>query len=227
MPQFLRCIKVLCLLYPFYKQTVSAQSPNTLPNHSSPTRRTDSIGGHLDRPNPPRARSFLNSWAGHRRTGSTHDELDDQSKTEIDDPFEKLEMIWTSLESWFDLLLTEILKLSDQKLQEHKIDLTTTSSDTTQLAAAIILSAPPKRREVFLKASISFDNSQQVINKSQWRRSWHAERYVRVTPLAEEQDSPSSLPSYNRSKSTEMANNDTGTMIIIVNYYCYCYYYYL
>ena len=220
MPQFLRCIKILCTLYPFYRQAQprTITTTSTLPaGPVSPNRRADSIGTHLDRPSP-RARSFLNSWTGHRRTSSTPDDFNDKTGIDLfEDPFDQLEMIWTSLESWFDLLLKEIFKLSDQKLQEHKIDKTT---DTSQLAAAIILSAPPKRREVFLKPSISFDSPQQVADKSNWRRSWHADRYVRVTPLSEEQDtSTSSLPSYNRSKSTEMSttnNTDISKNLLLL-----------
>lgn len=219
MPEFLRCVKTLCSLYPFYKQALAAQTP------SSPSgMRAGSFGAsHLDssRPNP-RARSFLNSWTGHRRTKST-DDLDESVGGALSsigggvpempvNPFDKLEVIWTSLECWFDLILKEIQKLSTdkpQKLTEPTIADDDALSDTSQLAAAIILSAPPKRREVYLKqTSTSLSPPQIADEKKNWRRSWHAERYVRVTPLAEEGAEPEKmtpLPSFERSKSSEVS----------------------
>ena len=212
MPQFLRCIKILCSLYPFYKQVSS-----TCVSPMSPNRRSDSLGSHLDtaaRPNP-RSRSFLNSWAGgHRRTASSDNNLEESrwsssavaGTVEVtEDPFDKLEMVWTSLESWFDLILKEIEKLSTNQL--HECNLESTSSDTSQLAAAIILSAPPKRREVFLRTSST--SPPQADDRSSWRRSWHADRYVRVTLVTEEQeDQPVSLPIYHRSKSTDATTGE-------------------
>ena len=137
----------------------------------------------------------------------------------LQDPFELLEVVWKSLESWFDLLVKEIHRLSEMKMKDSEQDASAkeqqlkpddSSSDTSQLAAAIILSAPPERREVFLKPSVSFERPTGIIDKEARRRSWHTDRVVRVVPLGLEEDvsSVSLLPSYCRSKSTETSPKD-------------------
>lgn len=230
MPEFLRCIKILCSLYPYYKQALSMNSSQDSSSHQ---RRTVSVGGSPSDPGrpSPRARSFLNSWAGHRRTGSSDEIVEGGSSggghvpvfsygsgtIELsEDPFDKLETVWSSLESWFDLLLKEVQKLSTSKSQtKPEVPPDVLINDTSQLAAAIILSAPPKRREVFLKPSVSFESRKDDKKKAGWRRSWHPDRYVKVTPLNEEEHeegltSMSSLPTYVRSKSSEQPINDNN-----------------
>ena len=254
MPQFLRCIRVLCSLYPFYKQAYlqyQRHGSNSLPkakttSPSSRVKRTDSLGSRLDdgRPHGIGSRSFLNSWTGHRRTSShemsaesfrgleggvsgvsaslgTLDTLEFPS-----DPLQQLEVIWLSLSSWFDLLMKEIQKLPEieeeqeaslenvtfHKELSHEEDMTfketikerSVSPESAQLAAAIILSAPPKRRQVFLKPSVSFEGNSRISKKCLKRRSWHVECVARVIPLDEEY---SSLPSFQRSKSSENSSN--------------------
>ncbi len=125
----------------------------------------------------------------------------------LGDPLDKLEMVWASLESWFDLILKEFDKISSK--DDSSLDTSdSSSSDNSQLAAAIILSAPQKRREVYLKHQVPAHSNAD--KRASWRRSWHADRYVKVTPLTEDEgEEPVSLPlSYHRSKSTEMTTND-------------------
>lgn len=241
MPEFLRCVKILCSLYPYYKQALSMMSSSqSSQDSSSQHRRAGSIGSPLDPGRrSPRARSFLNSWAGHRRTGSSDGMIEGggvppttsssssggnipmffsygSGTIELsEDPFDKLETVWSSLESWFDLLLKEVQKLSNAKAGKSEVPDVSTN-DTSRLAAAIILSAPPKRREVFLKPSVSFENHKDDKKKAGWRRSWHPDRYVKVTPLNEEEhegQNMSSLPAYIRSKSSEVVITDDGKPI--------------
>ena len=78
--------------------------------------------------------------------------------------------------------------------------------DSSQLAAAIILSAPPKRRQVFLQASSTGSDvgGATAPDKAFKRRTWHVDRVVRVIALDDnEEEGTSSLPSLNRSTSSD------------------------
>lgn len=139
--------------------------------------------------------------------------LGDISTLELpEDPFEVLEVVWTSLSSWFDLLKKEVIKIEtseDEALQDidRKLSTSPFSVSTDQLAAAIVLSAPPKRRQIFLQNSVSFENSSDRVllegnSKALKRKSWHVERFARFVAL-EESSEFSSLPSFHRSQSSD------------------------
>ena len=228
MPQFLRCVRVLCTLYPYYKQVYQVDTP-PLPatRGSSFPRHADSMSAvESPREHRSNSRSFLSSWAGHRRTSSHGTPLERPSDIEssqysastghlpeLSNPLAVMEVVWSSLISWFDLLMKEVSKLPEvEKLQEvpevPEVDGTTPitessiSLDSTQLAAAIILSAPPKRRQVYLNSSSSDTDFHRLDSSESFkRRSWHVERLVRVMTLEEE--ASSSLPSFCRSQSSE------------------------
>ena len=118
-------------------------SPSGRDNTLSPVpnvRRTGSFGSLLDSPSRNRGRSILR-FSGHRRSQSqssppnsnhspsqdlsspphrTHSGPQTQTST-ISDPFDNMEMVWSSLESWFDLLMNEV-----EKIQKEEQGLTVT-----------------------------------------------------------------------------------------------------
>lgn len=157
MPQFLRAIRALCNLYPFFKQALQRGeiigvdsvahsvpvSPATTDlidpfQPSSNVRRAGSFGSLVDgntrhhrsqtAANP--VRLTRRGYGAHRRTHSqtlpptegNHNGGSPNSSHQPDsasmgspmmeDPFQKLEIVWASLESWFDLILAEVEKTS-------------------------------------------------------------------------------------------------------------------
>ena len=250
MPQFLRCIQVLCHVYPHYQQAFLPPflktSSGTGASGGGKVKRTDSFGSTTDKSESPRSRLF-GSFSGHRRAGSQSSQTEFPSVTDQQmlsvslgslgsiqlpqDPLERLETVWTSLSSWFDLLLNELEKLDStstltlleesladasreelEKEEEVKLkpaiveDLLspTDSFPLPNLAAAIVNSAPPERRLVFLKPNISFDELEDEDKKLK-RRSWHVERVASRFLMREDSESSSSLPTLMRSLS---ANGD-------------------
>ena len=240
MPQFLRCITMLCSLYPNYNKiqlhhnTARSLPRDLMTTSSARVRRTDSLGSHLESSRSTRAAtlSFFSNLSGsHRRTNSHGAPVDiddilieresmisaslgDVASMEFPaDPFEALEVVWTSLASWFDLLKKEVIKIeaTDDSLSEAVPELSSTPTDTSQLAAAIVLSVPPKRRQVFLQNSLSLEGDSfcRMNSKELKRRSWHVERFARVLALEEDQEF-SSLPSFYRSISSDPTGRNTG-----------------
>ena len=130
MPQFLRCVQVLCHVYPHYQQAFLPPflkpSSTTGASGGGKVKRTDSFGSTTDKGEPPRSRLF-GSFSGHRRAGSQSSQTEfpnvtDQQMLSVSmgslgsiqlppDPLERLETVWASLSSWFDLLLNELEKL--------------------------------------------------------------------------------------------------------------------
>ena len=98
---------------------------------TSDVRRVGSYGLLLDNPRSRggSGRSKLRSFRGHRRSrsqtnppqsgtnsGSNMSPSSPPSQSHSDtisNPFEELEMVWESLESWFDLLMVEVQKLEE------------------------------------------------------------------------------------------------------------------
>lgn len=189
MPQFLRAVRALCKIYPYYRHAlqrgeitgIDCGSPHSVPaspaitsdsfQSSSNVRRAGSFSSLLEsnsRHNHPRTqttpaaimanpiRVTRRGFRGHRRTHSHtltteeahRDTTEDSSTNEasssshlqhgtrspsvgtmtpgvaggrvgrdklsLEDPFQKLEVVWASLESWFDLILVEVEKTKDE-----------------------------------------------------------------------------------------------------------------
>ena len=112
---------------------LSTSIPNSnLQELTSDVRRVGSYGSLLDNPRNRggSGRSKLRSFRGHRRSrsqtnppqsgtnsGSNTSPSSPPSQSHSDtisNPFEELEMVWGSLESWFDLLMVEVQKLEEQ-----------------------------------------------------------------------------------------------------------------
>ena len=163
MPQFLRSVRILCVLYKSFMAvrgsdvpvacrvgTQSVSSPSQTPSFSSPqhsvswhqapgsVRRTGSFNSILDNPLspiPPRNRrphSMLRF--GHNRSHSSTQNRHESSPitteetgspaekskgVSISDPFAELETVWQSLESWFDLVKIEVVRVQQQHPQKH------------------------------------------------------------------------------------------------------------
>ncbi|XP_019853444.1 PREDICTED: E3 ubiquitin-protein ligase HACE1-like [Amphimedon queenslandica] len=137
MPQFLRYIKVLCALYPYYCSAVSQAPPSPLARQTSPTTRLR--GSENPNDSRPRRAATLNLFSGrgggggHARTNSHGSPIDLFSEIQIEresmisaslgdvtsassypnNPMEQLDTVWASLASWFDLLQNEISKLPE------------------------------------------------------------------------------------------------------------------
>ena len=115
---------------------LSTSVPNSSLQHPvSTVRRAGSFGSLLDSPRNRggSGRLKLLSSRGHRRSrsqgvpprsgvNSTSCDSDTSPSSpsrchsdSISSPFEELEVVWGSLESWFDLLIIEVQKLGDQK----------------------------------------------------------------------------------------------------------------
>ena len=134
MPQFLRYIKVLCALYPYYCTAVAQAPPSPLTRQTSPTTRLR----WNENPNDSRPRraatltlfSGRGGGGGHTRTNSHGSPTDLFSEIQLEresmisaslgdvtvssnNPMEELDTVWTSLSSWFDLLQNEISKLPE------------------------------------------------------------------------------------------------------------------
>ena len=115
---------------------LSTSVPNSnLQEHNSDVRRVGSYGSLLDSPRGRggSGRSRRRSLRGHRRShsqtnpprsgtnsgshGSNTSPSTPPSQSHSDaisNPFEELEMVWGSLESWFDLLMVEVQKLEEK-----------------------------------------------------------------------------------------------------------------
>ena len=115
---------------------LSTSVPNSnLQERNSDVRRVGSYGSLLDSPRSRggSGRSRRRSFRGHRRShsqtnpprpgtnsgshGSNTSPSSPPSQSHSDtisNPFEELEMVWGSLESWFDLLMVEVQKLEEQ-----------------------------------------------------------------------------------------------------------------
>lgn len=239
MPQFLRYIKILCNLYPYYCQASQAyHSVSPVSQSTSRVRRTDSFGDS-SRPRRSATLSFFTNWSssGHRRANSHGSPLDlTELKLEREnmiseslpslqfpsDPMDHLETVWSSLRSWFDLLQMEILKLPEiietdvdvQEVKEVFISDTIDSgvdSMSPQLAAAIILSAPPKRRQVYLMQSNSI-NSDDVSSfvANNAALKRRSWHVDRVAHAMVSLEGASSLPSFQRSVSSDPSSCSTG-----------------
>ena len=104
---------------------------NSLQQPVSTVRRAGSFGSLLDSPRNRggSGRLKLRTFRGHKRSnsqgvpprfGSSRDSDTSPSSPSrshsdsISSPFEELEVVWVSLESWFDLLIIEVQKLEDQ-----------------------------------------------------------------------------------------------------------------
>lgn len=81
MPQFLRCIQVLCHVYPHYQQAFLPPFLKTATTGASGVKRTDSFGSLTDKGEPPRSRLF-GSFSGHRRAGSQSSQAEFPSVTD-------------------------------------------------------------------------------------------------------------------------------------------------
>ena len=156
MPQFLRCIRVLCSLYSYYtaaQQKHNSTGSHTLPQESRPSsgsrvRRTDSLGSTLDSPRSrgSSTRTFLSSWSGHNRANS-HGGSIELAELQLErenmvsaslgnllsaefpsDPLDQLEVVWISLSSWYDLLMKEIEKIEGETSNGIKKEASTNNS---------------------------------------------------------------------------------------------------
>ena len=115
---------------------LSTSVPNSSLQHPvSTVRRAGSFGSLLDSPRNRggSGRLKLLSSRGHRRSRSqgvpprsgvnstlcdsdtSPSSLSRSHSDSISSPFEELEVVWGSLESWFDLLIIEVQKLGDKK----------------------------------------------------------------------------------------------------------------
>ena len=139
MPQFLRYIKVLCALYPYYRgaaPSLTVTTP-THPRQVSPTSRVRQNESILESSRQRRAATIAffsgrgREGGGHVRANSHGSPVDIVNEIERDhsmraslsdvtssfnvgsDPLEQLDSVWISLSSWFELLQNEIAKLPE------------------------------------------------------------------------------------------------------------------
>ena len=85
-----------------------SHSQSTNPDNSPTTtreNRSQTLAVSLASPTTPQRTGSGNSHRGNDRKHSR------EASISISDPFEQLETVWNSLESWFDLLMTEVAKL--------------------------------------------------------------------------------------------------------------------
>ena len=142
MPQFLRYIKVLCALYPYYRGAVPSltMTTPTHPRQVSPTSRVRQNESVLESSRQRRAATIAffsgrgREGGGHVRANSHESPVDIVNEIERDhsmtaslsdvtssfnvgsDPLEQLDSVWISLSSWFELLQNEIAKLPEVSL---------------------------------------------------------------------------------------------------------------
>ncbi|KAL5484429.1 hypothetical protein EMCRGX_G020926 [Ephydatia muelleri] len=111
MPQFLRGIRILSALYPTYIRAIKhSSSPITTSTPSSPPSHQLRGRGH----HRSCSQTVMSPDLGHSVERSNTQPSSPRSKPSIPDPLQGLEMVWVSLESWFDLLVTEVQKVYQQ-----------------------------------------------------------------------------------------------------------------
>ena len=204
MPQFLRAIHILCVLYKYYLDAVGVESSSHIINSvpSSPlstsvpnsnlqepnadVRRVGSYGSLLDSPRGRggSGRSRLRSFRGHRRShsqtnpprsgtnsgshGSNTSPSSPPSQSHSDtisNPFEELEMVWGSLESWFDLLIIEV-----QKLEEQNENIVTEPGKQTLEPRSDLGTEPVPKPEIFPHSPTNDSHNPDISPPSSPRR---------------------------------------------------------